>query len=297
MPTRREFLASVTTVAAVAPMLAQERLRQTEVIQREIHSRLNGPIGLQMWSLRDQLRADVPGTVAKIRTMGFREVEGAGLWGKSASYLRGVLDQAGLHCQSAHMDYERLRDNAAAALAEARTLGATWVVCPWISEKVTRDDILRAADVFNAAAKAAHAANMRFSYHCHGYEFIPSADGTLFDTLAKATDPAQVEFQIDVFHAFFGGADPVRLIEHHAPRVSSLHLKDLKKGVHVTPGTALGTPDTDVPVGTGQLDMPSILRAAMKAGTKLYYIEDESADPLGHIPASVSYLEAFKLAP
>jgi sugar phosphate isomerase/epimerase len=296
MPTRRQFLATMTAVAAAAPILAQERRRPSEVVQREIHSPLNGPIGLQMWSLRDQLKADVPGTVAKIRAMGFREVEAAGLWGKSASYLRGVLDQAGLHCQSAHMDYERLRDNAAGALAEARTLGATWVVCPWISEKVTREDILRAADVFNASAKAAHAAGMRFSYHCHGYEFIPSTEGTLFDTLAKATNPAQVEFQIDVFHAYFGGSDPVRLIEQHAPRVSSLHLKDLKKGVRVTPGTAVGTPDMDVPVGTGQLDMPAILRAAMKAGTKLYYIEDESADPLGHIPASVAYLEAFKPA-
>jgi sugar phosphate isomerase/epimerase len=294
MPTRREFLTAMSAFAA-APGFAQRRPASSENLQREIRSPLNGPIGLQMWSLREQLRVDVPGTVAKIRAMGFREVEGAGLWGKSVSYLKGVLDEAGLRCQSAHMGYERLRDDLPGALAEARALGATWVICPWIAEKVTREDVLRAAEVFNKSARAARDAGLRFGYHCHGYEFIPAIEGTLFDTLARNTDPNQVEFQIDVFHAFFGGADPVRLIAQHASRVTSLHLKDLKKGVAVTRGAAVGTPEVDVPLGTGQLDMPAILRAAMQAGTKLYYIEDESADPLGHIPASVSYLESVRL--
>ena len=137
---------------------------------------------------------------------------------------------------------------------------------------------------------------MRFAYHCHGYEFVPSTEGTLFDTLAGATDPKQVEFQIDVFHALFGGVDPAKLIEQYATRVTSLHLKDLKKGVPVKPGTSLGTPDIDVPVGTGQVDMPAVLAAAKKARTLLYYIEDESADPISNIPKSLDYLEAFTYA-
>jgi sugar phosphate isomerase/epimerase len=289
MPTRREFL---LTGAALATASAQPFALTG---QREIKSTLNGPIGLQLWSLRNHLPKDLAGTLAIVRGMGFREVEGAGLWKRTAVELRSALDAAGLRCPSAHMGYERLRDDLAGALAEATTLGAKWIVCPWIAEKVTRDDILRAADLFNRAAKGASERGMRFAYHVHGYEFIPATEGTLFDTLARSTDPKQVEFQVDVFHAFHGGADPARLIQQHAARVTSLHLKDLQKGAAVKAGTSTGTPDIDVPVGTGQLDMPAILRAAKSAGTLYYFLEDESADPLTHIPMSLKYLESLKV--
>ena len=262
---------------------------------REIRNPLNGPIGLQLWSLREYLPKDLGGTLAKIRAMGFREVEGAGLWKRTAADLRQALDAAGLRCQSAHMGLDRLRDDLPGALAEARAVGATWIVCPWIAAKVTRDDVLRAAEVFNRAARGARDANMRFGYHLHGYEFVPSAEGTLFDTLVGNTDPKTVEFQVDVFHTFHGGGDPVRVITQLGSRVSSLHLKDIRKGVTAAAGTSTGTPDMDVPLGTGQIDWPAVLRAARTAGAVLYYVEDESADPLGNIPKSVAYLESLKL--
>ena len=72
-------------------------------------------------------------------------------------------------------------------------------------------------------------------------------------------------------------------------------MKDLKKGLPITKGTAIAPPEADVPVGSGQVDMPAVLRAAMNAGTSVYYIEDESADPWGHIPTSVAYLESVKV--
>ena len=123
---------------------------------------------------------------------------------------------------------------------------------------------------------------------------MPSPEGTLFDTLAGATDPLRVDFQIDVFHAYLGGANPVQLMEKYKGRVTTLHLKDLKKGFPVKEGSDGAPPDADVPVGTGQIDYPAVLRAAVKAGVATYYLEDESADPLGHIPHSVAFLEAFK---
>ena len=289
MPTRRDFLTTTTAamLTAAAPLFARS--------QREIKTTLGGVIGLQLWSLRNYLPKDLPGTLTQIRAMGFREVEGAGLWGKSTAELRGALDKAGLRCQSAHMGYERLQKDLDGALGEARAVGATWVVCPWIAAKISREDTLRAADVFNRAAKAAASQGMRFGYHLHGYEFIPSTEGTLFDTLAANTDPKQVEFQVDVFHTFHGGGDPVKIIATQKSRVTSLHLKDLKKGAPVVAGQPTGTPDIDVPVGTGQLDMPAILRAAKAAGVGLYYVEDESDNPLTGIPASVKYLESVKI--
>ena len=263
--------------------------------QREIKTSLGAPVGLQLWSLRNYLPKDLPGTLKQIRAMGFREVEGAGLWGKSVAELRTALDAAGLRCQSAHTGYDRLQKDIDGALTEARAMGATWIVCPWIAAKITRDEALRAADVFNRAAKAAASQGMRFGYHLHGYEFVPSPEGTLFDTIIANTDPKQVELQVDVFHTFHGGGDPVKIINTHKSRVTSLHLKDLKKGAPVVAGQSTGTPDIDVPVGTGQLDMPAILRAAKSAGVLLHYVEDESADPLTAIPRSVRYLETIKI--
>ena len=294
MRSRRGFLTSVAAglgVSALRPAWARAAERP------EIKTALNGPVGLQLWSLREYLPKDLPGTLAKVRAMGFREVEGAGLWGHAAAALRSALDRAGLRCQSAHMGMERLRDDLSGALAEAKALGATEVVCPWIphDKAFTRDDALKAAEAFNRFGKAAREAGLRFGYHCHGYEFVPAPEGTLFDTLAGAADASLVEFQIDTFHAHHGGADPARLIEKHKGRVRSLHLKDQKKGFPVQPGSGGAPAAADVPVGTGQIDFPAVLRAAVKAGVSLYFVEDESTDPLGHIPQSVAFLESFKL--
>lgn len=292
MWSRRQFL---TTVAAGFAVPAGTRAWPGT--QDEIKTVLNGPVGVQMWSFREYLPKDLPGTLAKVRAMGFREVEGAGLWKRTVGELRAALDTAGLRCQSAHMGFERLRDDSAGAFAEAKALGASWVVCPWISheKEFTREDALKSAEVFNKVATAADAAGLRFAYHCHGYEMVPSPEGTRFDTLAQNTDPKRVMFQVDVFHTLHGGADPVALINRYAARVKSLHLKDLKKGVAITKGTGTATPDVDVPLGTGQVDWPAVLRAATKAGTSLYYVEDESADPFGHIPQSLQYLKRLKL--
>jgi len=291
MATRRTFLTTLGVGAAAlhGRVLAAER--------GEIKTALNGPVGLQLWSLREYGPKDVPGTLAKVKAMGFREVESAGLWDlKSPADLKAALDRAGLRCTSSHMDFERVTKEPAAAFTEAKALGATSVVCPWIphGKAFTRGDALKAAEAFNRCGKAAREQGLSFGYHCHGYEFIPSPEGTVFDTLAGATDPALVAFQVDVFHAHHGGADVPRLIEKYGSRVTSLHLKDLKKGAPVVAGSAGASADVDVPVGSGQIDYPAVLRAAMKAGTSAYYVEDESKDPLGHIPQSVAFLEKVR---
>ena len=293
MPSRRDFLTTMAaglTVSALAD-------RWATAYAASIKSPVSGPIGLQLWSLREYLPKDLSGSLAKVRAMGFTDVEGAGLWKHTAPELRAALDAASLRCASAHMGLERLRDDLSGAIAEAKTLGAGTIVCPWIAHKdaFTVEDALKAAEVLNRAGKAIQDAGMRFGYHTHGYEMVPSPDGTLFDTLAKAADPQLVHFQVDVFHTYHGGADPVALMTKYKGRVRSLHLKDIKKGYPRETGKGTATPDADVPVGTGQIDWPAVLRAAMKAGATEYYIEDESTDPLTHIPQSVAYLQGLKL--
>jgi sugar phosphate isomerase/epimerase len=294
---RRQFLSTVAAGAATPALSAWAGPRTIPVRQEDIKTALNGPVGVQLWSFREYLPKDLKGTLAKVRALGFREVEGAGLWKHTVKEMRTALDSAGLRCQSAHMGFERLRDDAPGAFAEAKAIGASWVVCPWIShnKEFTRDDALKSAEVFNKVGAAAEQAGLRFAYHCHGYEMLPAPEGTRFDTLAQNTDPKRVSFQVDVFHTLHGGGNPVELINRYSGRVSSLHLKDLKKGVAIIKGTGVGTPEDDVPVGSGQVDWPAVLRAAVKAGAVLYYLEDESADPWGHIPQSLAYLRGVKI--
>jgi len=288
MYSRREFLTTLTVAAscAVASARATSAARAT----------LTGTVGLQLWSLREYLPRDLDGTLTRVREMGFREIEAAGLYGRTPEAIRAALERAGLKCPSAHMSFERLRDDRAGAFAEARTLGASRVVCPWIpnDRDFTREVALDAARMFNAIAKDAEGSGLRFEYHCHGYEFVPSTEGTLFDTFAGATDPARVTFQVDVFHALLGGADPAALIDKYRTRVTSLHVKDLKKGFPIKAGTSTAPPEADVPVGAGQVDMPAVLRAAARAKVEMYYIEDESATPLENIPKSLAYLRTVQ---
>ena len=170
-------------------------------------------------------------------------------------------------------------------------------MCPWIPHEktFTREDALKAAEVFNRVGKAAREAGLRFGYHCHGYEFVPSPEGTLFDTLAGGTDPVAVELPDRRVPR------PARRSRSHGahrearePRVLAAR-QGPEEGPRRSRREARGAePEADVPVGTGQIDYPAVLRAAVKAGTSLYYVEDESKDPLANIPQSLTYLKGFK---
>jgi sugar phosphate isomerase/epimerase len=296
MTSRRDFLTTAAVGVGATALRSEWALASDPP---EVKTALNGPVGLQLWSLREQLKKDVPGTLAKVRPLGIREVETAGTWGQTAEGHRAALDKAGLRCQASHMGFERLRDDLAGTLKEAKTLGASWVVCPWIphddAKGFTRDDAMKAAVAFNGFAKAGKDEGLKFAYHCHGYEFAPGADGTLFDILAADADPALVQFEVDVFWAKAGGVDPARLIQKYKGRVPFLHVKDMKKGLNLPPGSSGAPDDTNVPLGTGQIDWPAIFHASVKSGTLVYYIEDESPDPLRQIPQSLQYLAGLKL--
>ena len=151
-----------------------------------------------------------------------------------------------------------------------------------------------AAVVLNRAGKMAQDQGLKLAYHCHGYEFVSSPQGTLFDSMADATDPAFVSFQIDVLHAFLGGADPAALITKYGPRVKSLHLKDLKQGVPVAMGRPSRRTGRTCPSAPVSSTGPPSSAPQRRREFRSIYIEDESADPLGHIPQSVAYSRASR---
>jgi sugar phosphate isomerase/epimerase len=298
MTTRRNFLTTVAAglgVAAVRPSLA------VAASTPEIKTALSGPVGLQLWSLRNDLPKDVPGTLARVRDLGIRHVETAGIpkGVASAADFRQALDKADLVCSAGHMGFARLRDDAAGAVAELKTLGARYAVCPWIDHDnkagFNLEGAVKAASVFNAAGQAAAKEGLKFAYHCHGYEFVPSPDGTLFDTIVKNTDPALVGFEIDLFWAKAGGADPARLIASLPGRVPLMHIKDMKKDLALPAGSSGAPEDSDVAAGTGQLDFPAIFKAAIASKMEYYFIEDESTKPWDQLPLTLAYLKGLTL--
>ena len=252
-----------------------------------------GPLGLQLWSVRERMEQDVPGTLAWVRQQGFTEVELAGTQGMTPQAFRQELDRAGLRATAMHVGYERMRDSLDAALAEAETLGARNIGVAWIPHEgsYTPEMARATAADFNRWGQAARERGLRFFYHTHGYEFEPAADGTVpFDVLVQETDPENVTFEMDVFWVAHPGQDPAALLRKHPDRWKLMHIKDMKQG---TVGDFSGgaSPEANVPVGTGQIDYRAVLAAADEVGVEQYYIEDESTDPTANIPRSIEYLK------
>lgn len=255
-----------------------------------------GPLGLQLYSLRDEFNKDVPGTLAKVHGFGFHEVELAGTYGKSAEEFNALLKASHLTAVAGHFGFERFRDDPEGVAKEAKALGLQWAGTAWVPHKgeVTEDWARETAKVFNNAGEVLAKHGIKFYYHNHGYEFVKHMDGTLFDLLVKETKPGVVYFEMDVMWTVFPGQDPTKLMEKHTGRWALMHIKDLKKGVPT--GSLSGGTDNKngVVIGTGQTDWPALLKASQKAGVKHYFIEDESPTVLEQIPQSLKYLEQIK---
>lgn len=254
-----------------------------------------GPVGLQLYSLRDQFKKDVAGTLDQVRAFGITNVELAGTYGVAPEKFKEQLDARGLKAVSSHFSYEQCRDNIEDVAREAKVLGIEYAGCAWIPHKDPFDEktCREAAAVFNRAGEALAKHGIKFFYHTHGYEFLPYRDGTLFDLLMAETKPEYVSIEIDVFWVVHPGQDPVKLLEKYGKRFQLMHVKDMKRG---TPGGFTGNSDVtnNVVLGEGMIDWVRVFRAAKKAGVKWYFIEDESPTSVEQIPQSLRYLEKVK---
>jgi sugar phosphate isomerase/epimerase len=283
MTTRRSFLGAVAGGAAAATAF------------RGLAHAAGGakpPLGLQLWSVRNMLAKDVPGTLAQVKAWGFDEVETFGPFGAE---IAPQLEAAGLKVRAMHVGYDRLSGDMARALRDADAVGATTLLNPYLPHQqkpmASREEILKAAGDFAKWSKQCRAAGKRFGYHIHGQEFGPAPEGTLFDVLAKESGP-DVGFEADVYWVKAGGADPVALMKKYPGRIWYTHLKDMAKGV--APGSeATHREESNVVLGTGQMDVKGILAAGPEAGVEVHFIEDESADPAGQIPKSVAFYRAL----
>jgi sugar phosphate isomerase/epimerase len=284
---RRAFLGSLAA-ATVLPRLSFASLDPL------VRARI-AKIGIQLYTVRDLMKADFEGTLAKVAQIGYREVEFAGYFDHTPVQVRAVLDKNGLAAPSCHVGYENTaEDKWAATLDTVKAVGHQYVVCAWIPEesRKTTDDWKRTCDRFNKAGQAAQAAGVQFAYHNHSFEFVPLADKQLpYDLLLAGTDPKLVQLEVDLFWITFAGADPVGYFMKYQGRFPMVHVKDMikKPTPDVTPDKVM------VDVGKGSIDWKAIFMHSGHAGIQHYFVEyDQPPQPLADIKTSFDYLNGLE---
>ncbi|MCY7420445.1 MAG: sugar phosphate isomerase/epimerase [Chitinophagaceae bacterium] len=254
-------------------------------------------IGLQLYSLRNEFKKDVPGTLAKIHSFNIKLIEGGGTYGLPMKEYQQLLKQNKLKMVSVGADFNQLDKNPQQVVENAKAFKAKYVMCAWVPHKAgdfTMQEIDKAIEVFNRSGKLLAENGIKLCYHPHGYEFRPYKEGTMFDYLASKTDPNYVNFEMDVFWVKHPGQDPVALLKKYPSRFLMMHLKDRAPG---TKGNQEGTaPDeTNVVLGKGDVGIAEIMMEAGKhKNIKYYFIEDESPHAVTQIPESLQFLKMLK---
>lgn len=253
-------------------------------------------IGLQLYSLRNQFPKDVPGTLALVKSWGITELEGGETYNLPREEFKKLCSSNGFKIVSVGADFTDLEKDIQKVADNAKAFGATYVVCFWIphtGDDFTIADMDKAVKVFSKAGVELAKQGLQLCYHPHGYEFRQYESGTLFDYLVKKTDKRFFNFEMDVFWVKQAGVSPASLLAKYPKRFLLMHLKDRKHG---TPDSNSGHADVEVNVslGTGDVAIAAVMKAARKAGVKHYFIEDESSRSAEQIPQSLKYLYGLK---
>jgi len=244
-------------------------------------------VGLQLYTVRDLMKADLPGTLRKVAQIGYKEVEFAGYYGRTPAQIRALLKQNGLTSPSSHIGLDILEKDSVRAFADAKAIGHQWVTMPYIPEerRKTVDDWNKIIALLNQLGPQAKAAGLRLAYHNHDFEIRPVNGVRPLDMMLDKTDPSLVDFEMDLYWVVFGGGDPLDFFNRNPKRFAMVHVKD-----------SAGPPDNKmVDVGQGTIDFPKIFAQSDKAGIKHYFVEhDQPADPIATIRNSYRYLHALR---
>jgi sugar phosphate isomerase/epimerase len=257
-------------------------------------------VGVQLYTVRDQMKADFDSTIAKVAQIGYKEVEFAGYFGRTSQQVRAALDKNGLSAPSTHIQYDELDDKFPSVIETSKAIGMEYIVCPWISEEMRKSPDIwkKAAEKFNGAGEQTKKAGIQFAYHNHWFEFLP-VDGKLpYDQLLQECDKDLVKMELDLCWITVGGKDPLVYFDKYPGRFPLVHVKDVKR---IPPVTAAGSQDFGssmkdmTEVGSGIIDWKKIFAQSEKAGIKHYIVEhDNPKQPFESITTSYQYLEKLR---
>jgi sugar phosphate isomerase/epimerase len=292
---RRTFIQSSVATAAITSLPSQTFSSTPHQIDK---------VGVQLYTVRDSMKTDVPGTIAKVAAIGYKEVEFAGYFNLSPKAITGILKQNGLTAPSAHVSFDIVENKWPETLETAHEIGHQFIVCPALDEKMrSADGYKKAAATFNKAGEASKKAGIQFAYHNHYWEFEPFADlGGKFpyDFLLENTDKNFVKMEMDLCWISVAGQDPVAYFARYPGRFPLVHVKDMKQLPKVTPAQVATLNMAEVmksmtSVGDGIIDWKRIFAHAEQGGIQHYFVEnDRPGDAIANLTASYAYLSKLR---
>ena len=264
-------------------------------------------IGIQLYSVRDEMKKDPLGTLKKVAEMGYKNVEHANyvdgkFYGYAPKEFRKVLDDLGLAMPSGHTVMNGNHWDAAKndftdvwkkTVEDAALLGQKYVVSPWLDVSLRKnfDDCKRFMEVFNKSGELCKKSGMKFGYHNHDFEFsLRLTSVKVYDIIMQNTDPNLVAQQLDIGNMYNGGGRAVDLLKQYPGRFELMHVKDEIKGEKENYESTI--------LGTGIIGVAEVLKLAAKSGgTIQYIIEQESyqgKSPLDSIKADLDWIKMAK---
>jgi len=279
--TRRTFIKSGAMAIAAAAILPHSSCTSAAKGKK-------GIVGVQLYSVRDDMMNDPVGSLKKVAEMGYKYVEHANyvdgkFYGYAPSEFRKILDDTGLKMISGHTvmgreDWDETRndfsDRWKKLVDDASVLGQKYVVSPSMDDSMRSnyDDFKHYMDIFNKCGDLCKSRGMKFGYHNHDFEFSEKLNNEkLFDIMMKSMDPDKVVVQLDIGNLYNGGAVALDVVKQYPGRFENIHVKD------EILSTGGGEKYESTIIGTGIVNAKEVVDLATKiGGTQVYIIEQES---------------------
>jgi len=297
---RRDFLrGSVAAVAWSAAGGSASRLLRANP--------LGLPIGLELYTVRQQYLKDPKSTLQQVAAIGYQEVEMFNFGHQKPAELKAMVEAAGLKAPSGHTSAESLNGDVAALIASFHDAGLDYMICsfpghrPGVAQPMFRiaghptepnfdqEDYKWMADTFNKTGEKCRQAGLQLGYHCHNLDFKLFGDQPALDFLLQNTDPKLVQLEMDCFWVIRAGKDPVDYMKKYPGRIPIVHIKDMKPGLTPTTSITQGGGNAFTEVGKGVIDWKRIFSAAPGAGVKHYFVEQDKCDGPPMESAKISY--------
>jgi sugar phosphate isomerase/epimerase len=250
-------------------------------------------VGLQLYTLRDDLAQDFRGTLRKVAELGYEGVEFAGYGGLPAEELRDLLQELNLKAIGAHVSLVNSRNDLNKEIAYLKTIGATYYIIPHIAADDRKDGEAwkELFSYFEQAGKQVRDAGLQFGYHNHAFEFeLKIGDQFVFDAMYSLTTPDHVTVEMDVCWVQYAGQNPLEYIKRYSGRLPLLHLKDFNRG----PDNAMDT----VELGKGEVELKKVIQASSDAGVEWLIVEQDRCanPPLESVETSLKWVKENYLA-
>ena len=287
--TRRDFLKSGSGLA-LAGLAANARL--AAILNGNEEARRLSSFGIQLWTLRDELPKDPKGVLKQLASFGYKQIESfegtKGIfWGMSHTDFKRYLDELGMTIISSHCDITKDFDQKA---AEAAAIGMKYLICPWKGPQKSIDDFKKFAEEFNQKGEICKKNGIGFAYHNHDYGFVVMNGQMPQDVMMQNTDPALVDFEMDIYWVVTAGQDPETWLKKYKNRFRLCHVKDRTKNTTEKDASCI--------LGQGSIDFSKILKTARRNGMQYYIVEQEkyvNSTQLDSANADAGYMKTVRI--